>query len=216
MVELRERFEVKATFKTLDRFLDEFHRRHADKQWFYKSVPDSNLFTRLWVRTPGRDELYNDQKWIVEARDIDDYLEGTHKFCYITACLGEKETNTLWVDFWRSCPEGAARSSYPEYLALLLGALHEQGMIKLLPDWAKKHVEPWNEIPDHGYDRLMVEMLHEGYTDPEIANRVGKDSKTIRNRLSILRGKYGSEIVPRRASLKERWKSGQKSGHSGY
>lgn len=60
--------------------------------------------------------------------------------------------------------------------------------------------QPWMKIPERGWNRLAVRMLHEGYSSDEIAKKTGKDiiAKTVDNRLSELRGTYGVEIVPYR------------------
>lgn len=63
---------------------------------------------------------------------------------------------------------------------------------------------PWNQIPDHGWDRLALWYWHEGHTCPEIASQLeGRPTaKTVTNRLCALRGQYGEEIVPTRKMLK--------------
>ena len=60
-------------------------------------------------------------------------------------------------------------------------------------------VHPWEIIEDKGYDREMLKMWHEGRPVSYIAREIGQiTEKTIRNKFSILRGKYGVEIVPLR------------------
>jgi hypothetical protein len=58
--------------------------------------------------------------------------------------------------------------------------------------------EPWLLIPDKGYDRKMVKLMHEGYDPDYIADKLGYATKTIYNRSSYLRvkKKFGKEIVP--------------------
>jgi DNA-binding NarL/FixJ family response regulator len=58
--------------------------------------------------------------------------------------------------------------------------------------------QPWEEIPDRGYDRVAIAMLHKGYPAKEIANRVGVEEKTILNNESKLRKIYGPQIIPYR------------------
>jgi len=89
--------------------------------------------------------------------------------------------------------------------------LEQQGLIPLAetqPDSGavraeateQQDIDPWTKISDHGWDRLAVQLLHEGYTSPEIARKTGKEitAKTVDNRLSQLRALYGTEIVPYR------------------
>jgi hypothetical protein len=59
---------------------------------------------------------------------------------------------------------------------------------------------PWEEVPDKGYDRKMLELWHAGFSAREIGWMVGKDlsEQTILNRASQLRKRYGDRIVPRR------------------
>jgi hypothetical protein len=64
--------------------------------------------------------------------------------------------------------------------------------------------QPWQSIPNNSWDRLAVELLWKGFSDPEIASKVGKDivPKTVTNRLSDLRGQY-PDLVPTREKLKQ-------------
>ena len=71
--------------------------------------------------------------------------------------------------------------------------------------------EPWNLIPDRGDDRQMLELWHQGYNAPDIGERLNYSSKTIHNRLSILRGKYKEKIIP----YKAKWRKSSKSGNAG-
>lgn len=71
------------------------------------------------------------------------------------------------------------------------------------PAEAAKPLEPWDRIPDVGWDRLAVQMLWKGYTDPEIGKKVGRASKTVTNRMSRLRQQY-PELVPTRDDLRKR------------
>ena len=59
---------------------------------------------------------------------------------------------------------------------------------------------PWLQVADHSWDRRAVELLHQDLSYGEIARRIGNDvtAKTVRNRLSVLRGAYGPTIVPPR------------------
>lgn len=50
--------------------------------------------------------------------------------------------------------------------------------------------EPWNQIPDHLWDRTAVQMWREGYTSKEIALSVGVTPRRVTNRLSELRQRY--------------------------
>lgn len=61
--------------------------------------------------------------------------------------------------------------------------------------------EPWLKIPDYKWDRKAVQMMVEGFTDPEIAKALNLAGKTITNRLSRLRQQY-PDFVPKRAKLR--------------
>jgi hypothetical protein len=66
--------------------------------------------------------------------------------------------------------------------------------------------EPWDAIPP-GRDREMVRLLHEGYTNPEIADELKRMgyapviAKTVANDLARLRKVYAPEVVPHRRTL---------------
>lgn len=76
-----------------------------------------------------------------------------------------------------------------------------------LPDRGNGDEKPWGQIPDYRWDRAALELWHEGYTCDEIAGKIDKDviGKTVRNRLTQLRGLYKTGIVPKD---KQRKKSG--------
>lgn len=63
-----------------------------------------------------------------------------------------------------------------------------------------EHQPVWERIPDHGYDRKMLELWCEGYTAREISAMISMGgsptAKTITNRLSLLRQTHGEELVP--------------------
>lgn len=63
-----------------------------------------------------------------------------------------------------------------------------------------KRSELWLQIPDSGWDRIAVRLVHEGYTSGEIARKIEKGivAKTVEKRLSTLRAVYGPEVVPYR------------------
>ena len=66
--------------------------------------------------------------------------------------------------------------------------------------------EPWNLIPDKGYDRKMLELWHKGYKAPAIGKRLKFSKRTIYNRLSSLRKNHGTSIVP----LRQKWRNSAK------
>jgi hypothetical protein len=48
----------------------------------------------------------------------------------------------------------------------------------------------WEQIPDHEWDRIAVEMWCEGRTAPEIAKEIGVSSGRVNNRITDLRKVY--------------------------
>lgn len=97
---------------------------------------------------------------------------------------------------------------YPSSASLLM---HPDGRhFKLIPDGAtqtpgavggnsqdESKVQPWEQIPDHAWDRTAVELLYRGLSDSEIARAVGVDAKTVTNRLSALRGQFPETVLTR-------------------
>lgn len=57
----------------------------------------------------------------------------------------------------------------------------------------------WRNIPDHGYDRKIVEMFCKGHTNSEIGDLLKMQPKSVTNRIYELRQKYG---VPTREELR--------------
>ncbi len=83
----------------------------------------------------------------------------------------------------------------------------QSGEMRVLPetDPSKKEqmsetqisLKPWELIPDHGWDRQVLELWHEGFTCPEIQRKTHVASaERIRNRLTELRNQYGENIIP--------------------
>ena len=56
--------------------------------------------------------------------------------------------------------------------------------------------DPWELVPDHLWDRQALRLWWDGLTCPEIGRRLSQAPKTVRNRLTMLRKEYGTEIVP--------------------
>jgi hypothetical protein len=55
---------------------------------------------------------------------------------------------------------------------------------------------PWELIPDHLWERQALRLWWEGLTCPEIGRRLSQAPKTVRNRLTLLRKEYGTDVVP--------------------
>jgi hypothetical protein len=67
--------------------------------------------------------------------------------------------------------------------------------------------KPWEQIPDHNWDRKALELWCTGYTHREIGDKVGVTGKTVQNRMIDLRKFYGTEIVPYKKQLQQWWKA---------
>ena len=65
--------------------------------------------------------------------------------------------------------------------------------------------DPCDVIPE-GWQRQAVKLWRQGYSAPEIGERLNYDAKTVSNRLSELRQAYGEEIVPTDAQRRQRLK----------
>ena len=65
-------------------------------------------------------------------------------------------------------------------------------------DQKEASLEPWEKIPNTGWDREVVRLWHEQLSAGQIGNKLGREAQTIRNRIAQLRGLYGEEIVPYR------------------
>lgn len=62
----------------------------------------------------------------------------------------------------------------------------------------EKELEPWEKIPDHGWDRIAVKMLWEGAAHKDIAKKINRTTATVANRLSKLRkNKKYKGLVPK-------------------
>jgi len=55
---------------------------------------------------------------------------------------------------------------------------------------------PWDRVPDRSWDREALELWWQGCTVPGIAGRLHLSPKTVRNKLSSLRKRYGESVVP--------------------
>ncbi len=61
---------------------------------------------------------------------------------------------------------------------------------------SQQEEKPWEKIPDHRYDRKLLEYWLADYTAEDIGRILDRKPGTILNRLVKLRKKYGEEIVP--------------------
>ena len=67
----------------------------------------------------------------------------------------------------------------------------------------------WKQITDHGWDREALQLWWAGDTYPEIGEKLHKAPKTVRNRLSVLRKIYGTDLIPKHP---QRWEHIRKRG----
>ena len=56
--------------------------------------------------------------------------------------------------------------------------------------------KPWEQIPNHLWDRVAVQMWHDGYTNTEIGTKLYVSPRRVSNILSELRKTFGTDIVP--------------------
>jgi hypothetical protein len=61
-----------------------------------------------------------------------------------------------------------------------------------------QNMRPWEQVPDVGHNRKMLELWHAGDTGRQIGNRIGRTQKTVQNDISRLRKAFGEQIVPYR------------------
>jgi len=75
----------------------------------------------------------------------------------------------------------------------------EQSQVSDKPSPTKEvEAEPWERIPDKGWDRTALKLWHKGYEAKDIGLQLNKKGKTITNRMCALRKRYGEEVVPKR------------------
>jgi hypothetical protein len=67
---------------------------------------------------------------------------------------------------------------------------------------SRETTPPWEQIPDHLWDRTALEMWHGGYNNREIGKSVNVSPRAVTNRLSELRKQYGLEIVPKKDEIR--------------
>ena len=108
----------------------------------------------------------------------------------------------------KSTKEGAilryVESSMPEALAPIWervkAELSRLGLVTEAEPVQAKRAEngprPWENIPDHGWNREAVKMIWDGYNGVEIARKLCVAHKTVLNRISDLRNIHTSAIVP--------------------
>jgi len=205
---------VETTLHELSRCLSEFHQTLSGTEWEWDTAPTigKTLSSKLGIHTDGVSCLGH-QIWYVRALDVPSESEdelGT-PFCIISASRApewsSKQGNVLHVNCWPDWNQGKTPRSYQRYLKALLKELQRHGFIKDLPTWLvgpdEKSEKPWMRIPDIGYDRRLIELLHAGYTSREIGAELKRTPHTIENRIAALRKIHGEEIVPRRRTMRK-------------
>ena len=100
--------------------------------------------------------------------------------------------------------------SEKEVIGLFDGFINYLDKHNYMPTKSKEMIredqEMWEMIPDTGWDRQMLKLWLNGFTAPEIGERIDRAEKTIRNRLTALRREHGDEIVP----YKQQWRKMKK------
>lgn len=84
---------------------------------------------------------------------------------------------------------------------LLLERQTEKNEVSRQEPTREEHADPWDCIPEHGWDRRAVELLHRGDSMTEIAEELHISPARIRNRLSELRNRHGTDVVPYRETI---------------
>lgn len=94
---------------------------------------------------------------------------------------------------------GETQGEYNNFISFvyeIICELKKYGNVELLFNNSKGG-KPWEQIPDHNWDRSALELFFKGLTYKEIGNRLNKSQGTIMNRFNYLRKKYGEIIVPK-------------------
>lgn len=76
-------------------------------------------------------------------------------------------------------------------------------------DVIQKGTPLWEQIPDKDWDRQAVQLLHKGYSDPDIGKRLSISSKRVTNRLSELRRLFPEQVPTRKELRQRKIKSGE-------
>lgn len=71
---------------------------------------------------------------------------------------------------------------------------------------------PWEQIPDHEWDRKALKLWWEDYPGPEISQQLHVAHKTVTNQLSLLRKLYGEALVPTEQQRRKWRRKGQRLG----
>ncbi|MEL7658400.1 MAG: HTH domain-containing protein, partial [Bacillota bacterium] len=90
-------------------------------------------------------------------------------------------------------------ASHPNYLVWMvnLGVVLDK-YLKLSDGNPPPNIPVWTLIPDEGYNQYLVELWSKGYSTTVICSKLDVSERTIYNRISELRKKYGEIIVPLR------------------
>lgn len=85
-----------------------------------------------------------------------------------------------------------------KFIDELLVFLESDGLknIKYYTIFDVQKLEPWERIPDKGWDQIAVKLWNKNHENSDIAERVGVTPESVTKKLYELRKKYGSEIVP--------------------
>lgn len=66
---------------------------------------------------------------------------------------------------------------------------------KVAKSKSPRSVEPWEKIEDHASNREILRLWHQEQINSEIGMRVNLSKRSVTNIISMLRKKYGNEIV---------------------
>lgn len=113
--------------------------------------------------------------------------------------INEFERGVIIKFVWR---EGMQDKDVEQFAEKVLARIKEVATVEMITP-GPESTQPWEQIPDHEWDREAVMCRWKGYTYAEIAKKVRVSPGRIGNRLSELRKKFGEDIVPYREAAKK-------------
>lgn len=140
-----------------------------------------------WYICPFESAADSDSNVVMELRFVDSFARG------------------VIVQFvWR---EGKQQSNAEHFVQKLIDRIKQVAEVldiatspsskSIETEGKRESLKPWEKIPDHLWDRVALEMWHNGHTNREIGQKVSVTPEAITNRLSELRKQYGEEVVPK-------------------
>jgi hypothetical protein len=146
------------------------------------SPPSLGVLLRFTVIQNNFSYIHDGEEFILEITNLNDVIMENVK-----AHTGKKR----WREITPEPDEAGVSPTHPDRQPLI-----DQKIYADIAYFYYRNRHPWDNIPDHLWDRHAVKLWCEGYSNQDIARWVNVHPRTVTNRISELRRRYPRAGIP--------------------